>query len=63
MIAGWKKEPAFRRQYDALEEEFAPFDELLRARHNAGLTQADVAARMGTKPPAAARLVGVSEPR
>ena len=56
MIAGWKKDPAFRREYDALEEEFALFDELLRARHNAGLTQAEVAARMGTKPPAVARL-------
>ena len=56
MIAGWKKDPAFRREYDVLEQEFALFDELLRARQRAGLTQAEVAARMGTKAPAVARL-------
>ena len=31
-------------------------DELLKARRQAGLTQAEVAARMGTKTPAVARL-------
>ena len=56
MIAGWKKDPAFRREYSALEQEFALFDELLRARQSAGLTQAEVAARMGTKALAVARL-------
>lgn len=43
-------------EYDALEEEFALFDELLRAQMAAGLTQAEVAERMGTKTPAVARL-------
>ena len=56
MIAQWKKDPEFRREYDSLEEEFALFDELLKARLQAGLTQAEVALRMGTKPPAVARL-------
>ena len=56
MVEGWKKDPAFRREYDALEEEFALFDELLKARKAAGLTQEEVARRMGTKVPAVARL-------
>jgi hypothetical protein len=39
MIATWKKDPAFRQEYDALAEEFALFDALVRARQQAGLTQ------------------------
>lgn len=35
MTAKWKKEPAFKAEYDALEEEFAMFDELLKARQAA----------------------------
>ncbi|NOY61719.1 MAG: helix-turn-helix transcriptional regulator [Gammaproteobacteria bacterium] len=45
-----------KAEYDLLKEEFSLFDELLRARMNAGLTQSDVANRMGTKTPAIARL-------
>jgi transcriptional regulator with XRE-family HTH domain len=56
MVAEWKKDPEFRRHYDALDEEFALFDELLKARKTAGLTQEQVAERMGTKAPAVARL-------
>jgi transcriptional regulator with XRE-family HTH domain len=56
MIGAWKKDPAFRKAYEALEEEFALFDELLKARSRAGLTQAEVAERMDTKTPAVARL-------
>ena len=56
MMAEWKKDPKFRQEYEALEEEFALFDELLKARRAAGLTQEEVARRMGTKPPAVARL-------
>ena len=37
-------------------EEGALFDLLLRARHEAGLAQAEVAERMGTQPPSVARL-------
>jgi transcriptional regulator with XRE-family HTH domain len=48
--------PAVKAAYDAQAEEFALLDELLRARHEAGLTQAQVAARMGTRTPAVARL-------
>jgi predicted transcriptional regulator len=50
------KQPAVKAEYDALAEEFALLDELLKARREAGLTQAEVAARMGTKTPAVARL-------
>jgi transcriptional regulator with XRE-family HTH domain len=37
-----------RREYDALAEEFELLDEILKARAAAGLTQAEVAARIGT---------------
>jgi hypothetical protein len=50
------KNPADRAEYDAQMEEFALLDELLLARRHAGLTQAEVATRMGTKTPAVARL-------
>src|SRR3954471_22399015 len=50
------KQPDVKAEYDAQAEEFALLDELLRARRKAGLTQAEVAARMGTKTPAVARL-------
>ena len=56
MIATWKKDPTFRQEYDALAEEFAFFDALVSARQQAGLTQTEVAERMGTKTPAVARL-------
>ena len=41
---------------EELNAEFLLFDELLKARMKAGLTQAEVARRMGTKTPAVARL-------
>jgi len=47
--------PKVKAEYDSLEEEFSLFDELLKARMNAGLTQSEVANRMGTKTPAVAR--------
>lgn len=50
------KQPAVKTEYDAQAEEFALLDELLKARRQAGLTQAQVAVRMGTKTPAVARL-------
>ena len=45
-----------KTEYDSLEKEFSLFEELLKARTIAGLTQAEVAERMGTKTPAIARL-------
>ncbi|HKE49560.1 MAG TPA: helix-turn-helix transcriptional regulator [Rhodanobacteraceae bacterium] len=52
----WSRDPAFRAAHAALEDEFAMLDELLRARFRAGLTQADVAARMGIAQASVARL-------
>jgi predicted transcriptional regulator len=49
--------PAVRAEVQRLErEEFALLDALLKARQEAGLTQAQVAERMGTQAPAVARL-------
>ena len=48
--------PDVRREYDELAEEFELLDEILKARAAAGLTQAEVAARIGTTQSAVARL-------
>src|SRR5947207_15897003 len=56
MVKQMLKDPAVRAEYAAQAEEFALLDELLKARRRAGLTQAEVAARMGTQTPAVARL-------
>jgi DNA-binding XRE family transcriptional regulator len=55
-VAKLLSDPEVKAEYDAMEDEFALFDEFLKARRHAGLTQAEVAARMGTKPPAVARI-------
>lgn len=50
-------DPEARAEYDRLNrEEFALLDQMLAARHQAGLSQAQVAERMGTKAPAVTRL-------
>ena len=56
MVKKWQEDPDFKREYDELEAEFSLFDELLKARQEAGLIQAEVAERMGTKASAIARL-------
>ena len=48
--------PGVRAAYDELAEEFEFLDEVLKARAKAGLTQAEVAERMGTTQSAVARL-------
>lgn len=60
MIAEWMKDPAFKKEYDALEDEYKLLHEMLAARKRAGLTQADIAEKMGTKAPAIARLESTS---
>jgi len=52
----WAKDPAFADAFAALEDEFATLAELLRARQRAGMTQADVAERMGVAQASVARL-------
>jgi len=56
MLVEWHKDAEFQKAYNALETEYVLLRELLQARQDAGLTQADVAERMGTKPPAVTRL-------
>ena len=48
--------PNVKAEYDALEPEFALLREMLIARENAGMSQAEIATRMGTKAPAITRL-------
>ena len=48
--------PVVKAEYDRLEEEFAFLDLFLKARAAAGLTQAQVAERIGTTQSAVARL-------
>ena len=51
------RRPGVRAEVERLErEEAALLDALLKARQDAGLTQAQVAERMGTQAPAVARL-------
>jgi ribosome-binding protein aMBF1 (putative translation factor) len=57
MVAKMLQNPAVRAEYERLErEEGSMLDAILAARREAGLTQAQVAERMGTKAPAVARL-------
>ena len=50
-------DPAVRAEVERLEREEMPmFDAILKARKDAGLTQAQVAERMGTKATAVTRL-------
>lgn len=50
------KNPQIRMEYDALAEEFETARELIAARTRAGLTQSEVAQRMGTTQSVVARL-------
>ena len=57
MVANWMQDPAIRAEVERLERDEMPmFDAILAARKAAGLTQAQVAERMGTKAPAVTRL-------
>lgn len=57
VIRSLNKRPGVRSELERIErEEGDLLDALLKARHDAGLTQAQVAAKMGTQPPAVARL-------
>ncbi len=57
LVSKLMRRPGVRKEVEKIEkEEGALLDLLLKARHEAGLTQAQVAERMGTQPPAVARL-------
>jgi ribosome-binding protein aMBF1 (putative translation factor) len=52
----WMKEPKYRKAYAALEEEFVLASAVMDVRNRAGLTQAQLARKMGTTQPVVARL-------
>jgi transcriptional regulator with XRE-family HTH domain len=52
----WLKDPEYRREYEALEEEFAFAAAVVKARNRAGLSQAELARRMKTTQSTIARL-------
>jgi len=54
----WMKDPEFRKEYDALEEEFALASAIIEARIKSGLTQKEIAERMKTTQPFIARMEG-----
>ena len=57
LVEDMLKDPAVRAGYERIEREEMPMlDAILNARAEAGLTQAQVAERMGTQAPAVARL-------
>ena len=56
VFAKWDKEPEFKKEYEALADEFALYAACLHARRRAHLSQAEVAKRMGTSQPAVARI-------
>ena len=49
-------DPAFKRAFETLDDEFSALDVLLRARKEAGLTQAELAQRMGIAASSLARI-------
>ena len=56
LVKAMMKRPGVKAEVDRIErEEAVLLDTLLKARYEAGLTQADVAQRMGTLAPAVAR--------
>ena len=51
-----RNDAEYKAAYDAFESEFSIADALIRARVEAGLTQAEVAVRLGVTQPAVARM-------
>src|SRR5437660_8743167 len=52
----WMKNPKYRREYEALDEEFSLAAAMIEARARAGLTQEQLAQRMHTTQAVIARL-------
>jgi DNA-binding XRE family transcriptional regulator len=50
------QDASFKQAWEALDDEFAALDVLLKARKAAGLTQEQVAAKMGVSQPSLARV-------
>ena len=58
----WKKDLKFQKEFEALRPEFRLARQLIEARMSAGLSQSELAARMGTSQPTVARLEGGHKP-
>jgi DNA-binding transcriptional regulator YiaG len=56
VFAELREQPGYQEAYDALEDEFAMLEELMKVRARAKLTQAEIAERMKTTQSAVARL-------
>lgn len=54
----WMNEPKYRKAYEALEDELAMAKAIIAARNRAGLTQMELARKMGTTQPVVARMEG-----
>ena len=54
----WMQEPGYRQAHEALQQEFDLASQMIAARVRAGLTQEQLAQRMGTTQSAIARLEG-----
>jgi ribosome-binding protein aMBF1 (putative translation factor) len=52
----WMKDPKYRQAHEALEEEFVLASAVVKVRNRAGLTQEELARKMGTTQPVVARL-------
>lgn len=52
----WRKNPAYLKAYDALEEEFTVMAAIAKAHRRSGLSQAELARRMNTTQSTVARL-------
>src|ERR1700724_3272863 len=52
----WMKEPKYRKAHEALEEELVLASAVIDVRNRAGLTQVELARKMGTTQPVVARL-------
>jgi ribosome-binding protein aMBF1 (putative translation factor) len=58
LFAEWRNDPEYVRAYEALDEEFSLAAAMIAARSHAGLTQKELAERMGTTQSVVARLEG-----
>jgi ribosome-binding protein aMBF1 (putative translation factor) len=55
-LAEHMKDPGFKKVWHELDPEFELLESMIKAREKAGLTQAELAKRIGTRQPALSRL-------
>ncbi|HCY19521.1 MAG: hypothetical protein A2X87_02070 [Deltaproteobacteria bacterium GWC2_42_51] len=55
-IAGQMKDPAFKKAWHDLDPEFELLESMLKAREKAGITQTELARKMGVKQPMLSQL-------